>query len=503
MAVPLHCLQIEDSESDAALVFRLLKKARFEVHGERVESASDLRSALARKHWDVIIGDYHLPGFDAYKALAILQESGLDIPFIGVSGKVGNEIAAEIMQRGAADYFTKDELERLVPAIKRELREADMRRSHKLAEATLKLERERFMATLRNLSEAVITTDEQGQIVSINPVAEQITGWSAHQTIGKAAKEVFQLIDAKTRDYCPDPVAKVLESARRYDSPEVILLDKHKCEQKIALSVMSLTEVNDQTVGSVIVFREIREEQRLDEGLRNSNRVRSIGIVASEIAHDFSNFLSIIMGNIELAMEYCRRKNLSKAMQRLDSTLKVFNKAKNLACQLIGVSQGGKPVLRTMPVGPVICREARKILRHTGIKVSHDFPDDQRLCRIDESQISLVFANIFSNASQILGNRGSISIDLMNLSADASDVPPQIKGPTVRIATSISCPDDKIELLPHDICDTLSNFSENSLDICSASSIINKHGGLLRIEPHSNGITYFIYLPAVDRHDNS
>ncbi|EKD84145.1 MAG: Sensor protein, partial [uncultured bacterium] len=128
----LRCLQIEDSESDAALIFRMLKKARFKVQGERVESASELRTALSRQPWDVIIADFHLPSFDAYKALHILQETGLDIPFIGVSGKVGNEIAAEIMKRGAADYLTKNSLERLVPVIRRELREAETRRSRKL-----------------------------------------------------------------------------------------------------------------------------------------------------------------------------------------------------------------------------------------------------------------------------------------------------------------------------------------------------------------------------------
>ncbi|PKL48898.1 MAG: hypothetical protein CVV42_07855 [Candidatus Riflebacteria bacterium HGW-Riflebacteria-2] len=499
MAVPLHCLQVEDSESDAALVFRLLKKAEFDVHGERVESASDLRKALARQHWDVIIADYHLPGFDAYKALSILQETGLDIPFIGISGKVGNEIAAEIMQRGAADYMTKDELTRLVPAIKRELREAERRRRHKIADVALQNERERFTSALRGLAEAVITTDADGSIVTSNPIAEQITCWSSAEATGKSVGELVHLRHPDTNNPVPSPVKTLLETGAPLVAGEANMIDRQGYERKIAYGALPVKNEDNEILGTVLVFREVADEERQNDNLLSSNRLRSIGIVASQIAHDFSNFLSIIMGNIELAQEYCRRKNLGKAMERLDSALKVFNNAKNMAFQLISISQGGKPLVKAMAIGPIIYHEARKFLRRDGINYETELPEDLWQCRIDETQMSLVFDNIFSNVRQIMASGGTICIKAENHEAGSPDMPPVISGRALRITVNASCPGIEPDRLPRamDPYDASRKCSESSLEICSATSIITQHGGFLRIEPQVAGVSYFIYLPAV------
>lgn len=499
MAFPLHCLQIEDSESDAALVFRLLKKAKFDVRGERVESASDLRAALSRQHWDVIIGDYHLPGFDAYKALSILHETGLDIPFIGVSGKVGNEIADEIMRRGAADYVTKDALERLVPAIRRELREAESRLKHRNTETALKLERERFLATMRRLGEAVITADNNGAILAMNPAAEQLTNWKPSDAAGLSLGKVLSLQSCATRKSCLNPILKALKSGRHEKSEGVILANSQAgYEKKIAYSAMPFKNSDGEIVGAVLVCREISEEDRHHDNLLSTNRLKSIGVVASEIAHDFSNFLSIIMGNIELGQEYCRRKNIDKAIERLDSVLKTFQDAKNLSCRLISISHGCKPVLKLMPISPVIYREGKKMFNNSGIVFTADLPEHLWKCNVDESQFRLVFANIFSNAKQFLTADGAISIKAENLPSDAPDIPPQISGNALRITVHASNTSLEADQLPRifDPFDIPRKCTENSLEICSAATIIKQHGGLFRIEPSSAGITYFIYMPS-------
>ncbi|MDR3573452.1 MAG: HD domain-containing phosphohydrolase [Anaerolineaceae bacterium] len=134
MELPLRVLIIEDSESDAALAIRLMRKAGYEVNYERVETAEELRTALQRQPWDLIISDYHLPRFDGEVALMVLKETGLDIPFIIVSGEVGEETAVRMMKLGAHDYLMKDKLTRLAPAVERELREARVRGERKEAE---------------------------------------------------------------------------------------------------------------------------------------------------------------------------------------------------------------------------------------------------------------------------------------------------------------------------------------------------------------------------------
>jgi diguanylate cyclase (GGDEF)-like protein len=126
--VLLKVLLIEDDEDDAALIVRALAEAGYEVTSARVDTADQLRHALARSPWDLAIADYTMPGFSGTKALAIIREHGGDLPFIFVSGTIGEDIAVAAMKQGAHDYIIKGNLARLAPAVDRELREANVRR---------------------------------------------------------------------------------------------------------------------------------------------------------------------------------------------------------------------------------------------------------------------------------------------------------------------------------------------------------------------------------------
>ena len=126
--VPLRVLLIEDNEDDAALVVRTLKQAGYEVISTRVDSEAQLRGALARSAWDLAIADYTMPSFSGTQALAIIREHSVDLPFIFVSGTIGEDVAVAAMKQGAHDYIIKGNLARLAPAVERELREAAVRR---------------------------------------------------------------------------------------------------------------------------------------------------------------------------------------------------------------------------------------------------------------------------------------------------------------------------------------------------------------------------------------
>jgi diguanylate cyclase (GGDEF)-like protein len=137
MIQPLRVLLVEDSEDDAALILRELRKGGYEPDCRRVDSAADLETALERDNWDVVITDHNLPGYSSEMTLATLKRSGLDIPVIIVSGSIGESIAVEAMKNGAHDYIMKDNLARLVPAITRELRETKNRYAHRRAQETI------------------------------------------------------------------------------------------------------------------------------------------------------------------------------------------------------------------------------------------------------------------------------------------------------------------------------------------------------------------------------
>jgi GAF domain-containing protein len=150
MSEPLTVLMIEDSEDDALLVLRELRRSGFDVIWERVQTVEALRAALAQRPWDVIISDYRLPGFDARSALEIVQQSQLDLPFIVVSGTIGEELAVALMKAGAHDYLMKDNLARLAEAVRREVRESLMRAERKQGEIRLRqtAKREQLIRTV-------------------------------------------------------------------------------------------------------------------------------------------------------------------------------------------------------------------------------------------------------------------------------------------------------------------------------------------------------------------
>jgi FixJ family two-component response regulator len=138
MNTPLRVLHIEDSEDDALLVLRELRRCGYEPEAHRVQSAEEMMDAVHEGKWDVIISDYVMPRFSGLDALRLLRESRVDLPFVIVSGKIGEDVAVEAMKAGAHDYILKGNLARLGPAIARELRDAETRRGRRMADEALK-----------------------------------------------------------------------------------------------------------------------------------------------------------------------------------------------------------------------------------------------------------------------------------------------------------------------------------------------------------------------------
>lgn len=136
--MPLRALIIDDSEDDALLLARELKRGGYEITFERVDTAEAMRAALSKQGWDIVFCDYAMPHFSTFAALELLKATGMDVPFIIVSGAIGEETAVAMMKAGAHDYVMKGKLSRLVPAVERELREAMVRRERQKIQQQLK-----------------------------------------------------------------------------------------------------------------------------------------------------------------------------------------------------------------------------------------------------------------------------------------------------------------------------------------------------------------------------
>jgi PAS domain S-box-containing protein len=185
MGKPLKVLLIEDSEDDAFLLKRKLKIDGFDPSITRVDTSEKMKIEILRENWDLIISDFALPKFDGLSALRIYKDSKLDIPFLIVSGTIGEEVAVNAMKQGAHDYLMKDKLDRLAPAIERELREVSIRRERKKAEEEI---RKLSLVVIQSPS-AIEITDTDGIIEYVNPKHLEITGYSPEEIIGN--KSIF------------------------------------------------------------------------------------------------------------------------------------------------------------------------------------------------------------------------------------------------------------------------------------------------------------------------
>jgi len=200
MSKPLRVLMVEDSEDDALLIMRTLKKGGYEPEYEQVETAKAMRTALQEKTWDVILCDYQMPQFNGMDALALYKETDLDTPFIIVSGTIGEETAVGAMKAGAHDYVMKSNLPRLIPAIERELKEAESRSQRKRAEEALTKSEEKFRKVFYTSPDSAnISRLEDGMNIAINPGFTKITGYTEEDIIGKTSIEKFWKISKKTK----------------------------------------------------------------------------------------------------------------------------------------------------------------------------------------------------------------------------------------------------------------------------------------------------------------
>jgi PAS domain S-box-containing protein len=216
-ATPLHVLLVEDSENDALLLLRELRRGGYEPVCERVSTPEEMERALEgasekKRPWLIVISDYYMPRFGAPDALALLRKLGYDTPFVVVSGKIGEDAAVAILRAGAQDYVSKENMVRLCPAIERELREAEGRRERERAEKALRESDERYRVVAETASEAIVVIDEESRMLFINGAAEKLFGYARAEMIGQ---RLTMLMPERLREVHEASLERYLKSGRQ------------------------------------------------------------------------------------------------------------------------------------------------------------------------------------------------------------------------------------------------------------------------------------------------
>jgi PAS domain S-box-containing protein len=409
MSQALNILQVEDSESDAALVVRLLEKAGYDVTWQRVEQAEPMRAALETGSWDAIIADYRLPQFDAPAALAVLRETGLDIPFIVVSGAVGEDRAVAMMKAGAHDYLMKSSLLRLVPAVEREIQDATVRRERRAAREALRLARQETERSHQLLDavftaqmDAVVVYNTASVAVRTNPAALAILGFDPTGMENAAIMEKLHLPAG--------PGASATERALAGET--VACVEQPAAERTFETSASPMRDTAGRIIGAVTTVRDISRRKRDEQRLQQAEKLESIALLAGGIAHDFNNILTAIGGNISLAMEEsCPR---SEAHSLLESALESVARAAGLTRQLLAYAGRGAFVRKPVSVSAVARQAVANLLPSVppGTRLIADLAPGLPLLLMDPGQLEQVCANLMLNALEAIpnGRPGTVTI---------------------------------------------------------------------------------------------
>ena len=289
----LRVLIVEDSEDDLLLMIRELKKCGFNPVYERVENAAAMRTALKEKLWDVILCDYKMPQFSAPSAIALLKEINIDIPIIIISGKIGEDTAAECMLLGAQDYIVKNNMSRLCPAIARELDESDSRSKRKEMEQALLHSQEKYQNILENIEDGYYEVDLAGNFIFFNSSLCRIIGYSNEEMTGinnrqytdkEGAKKLFQAFNQVYNTGIP---------TKEFDWQ---IIRKDGTKRHIEASVSLLKDSSGKPTGFRGIVRDITERKEIEKKLREEEqRFRALAEQSSDI---------IVLINKDLSISY-------------------------------------------------------------------------------------------------------------------------------------------------------------------------------------------------------
>ena len=263
----LRVLIVEDSEDDALLIIRELKKGGYNPVYKRVETATAMQKAFQEKQWDVILCDYKMPRFNAPSAIALLKESNIDIPLIVVTGKISEETAAECMRLGARDYIMNDNLSRLCPAIARELEDAEVRNKRRQAENDLRQNDEKYRSILETIQEIYYEVDLTGNLTFFNDALCRTLGYSKEELTGV---NYLQYEDKESLKNIFQTYNKVYKTGKPINGFGRQIIRKDGTKRYVEVSISLQKDSSGKPIGFRGISRDVTERKQMEDIISQS-----------------------------------------------------------------------------------------------------------------------------------------------------------------------------------------------------------------------------------------
>jgi signal transduction histidine kinase/DNA-binding response OmpR family regulator len=424
MNTTLNLLIIEDSEDDALLLTQELASAGYELNWKRVEAEPEFRASLG-PHLHLICSDFSLPRFSTPHAISLLQASGLNIPFIIVSGTIGEEHAVECLKSGATDYVLKDRLTRLGPVVARALSEARSRAEHQRAVEELRWRTALLEALVDSAPDGILVVNDHGKKVLQNSRFNRLLKIPADIAGDEGEAKQIRHIASLTKD----PQQFTARAAWLNSRPDEAGQDEVELADGTVLERYYAPVLNQagRNYGKIWTFRDITARRKLEEQYRQAQKMEAIGQLAGGVAHDFNNNLAVIQGYASLLQ--ASSPTPEETRECLEQIVQTVGNAANLTRQLLAFSRKQVMQLQLLDLNQVVGHLAKILQRVLGEDISLHF-------------------NYHSVLSPVLADAGMLEQVLMNLAVNARDAMP--RGGRLIISTLEQTVDEEYQRLNPD-----------------------------------------------------
>jgi two-component system, cell cycle sensor histidine kinase and response regulator CckA len=501
---PLQVLIVEDSEDDMLLMLWELRRSGYPVNAIRVETPAQMQTALARQSWDVVIADYSLPKFSALEALKLLQSQQQDWPFIIVSGTITEETAVAAMKAGAHDYITKGNLARLVPAVERELREAeDRQKRHRAEQALGKAEQKiREQAALLEIaSDAIFVRDLEHHILYWNQGAERLYGWQAAEAIGQKANDLL-----RGNIGPPAEMMRALFEQGEWCG-ELSKATKMGKEIIVAARWTLVRNETGEPKSILSVETDITEKKALEAQFLRVQRLESLGTLAGGIAHDLNNILTPI-----LAMPQILRLQQPQLDDRSLEMLTVIEtsakRGANLVKQILTFTRGSEGERRTVQVSSLL-REVIKVIEQTfpkAIAIREELSTQPvGTVFVDPTHLHQVLMNLCVNARDAMPDGGILTLAIDPFYVDDAFVQTNLEAQVghhvlITIAdTGTGISPEVRDCIFDPFFTTKAHGHGTGLGLATVLGIVKTYGGFVQVcSEVGQGTQFKIYLPTTE-----
>ena len=505
----LRILHLEDDPDFCDLLHSLLEREGVNAEFVVVSTRAEFEAALGTPSFDIVLADYLLPDYSGLEALQAFRQQCQDTPFLLISGTIGEEAAIESLRSGATDYVLKQWPDRLVPALLRVVQEATERKQRRQAETELLRREKYFRALTENTLDILTILNQEGVYLYNSPSVQRVLGYEPQELLGRSA---FPLVHPEDLSRVQQAFAEAIQHPER--TVRVEFRFRHQDGSWLYLEAVGQSHLKDPEIGGVVVNSRDSTDRnlaqaglrKLEDQLRQSQKMEAIGQLAGGVAHDFNNILTVIHGHASLLLKGSALSGT--ATRSAQQIVQAAERAASLTRQLLTFSRRQLIQPRRLDLNELVSNMSNMLGRVLGeqIALQVNYLPSPAIIEADASMVEQVLLNLAINSRDAMSEGGSLSIGISRVQIDEDQCLNRSEmQPGQFICLSVA--DRGCGIAPEDLPRIFEPFfttkeigKGTGLGLATVYGIVKQHQGWIEVDSQLHqGATFRVFLRCLEQ----